>query len=75
KPSRPNSWRNRLKYLAWLECHLKITTKMNNKCRINSDFSNLKVAKSRLERFSAEYYVHVVELTEEDCEIMGLQIE
>jgi len=28
-----------------------------------------------LERFSAEYYVRVVELTEEDCEIMGLQIE
>ncbi len=27
------------------------------------------------ERFSAEYYVRVVELTEEDCEIMGLQIE
>ena len=26
-------------------------------------------------RFSAEYYVRVVELTEEDCEIMGLQIE
>jgi len=28
-----------------------------------------------LKRFSAEYYVRVVELTEEDCEIMGLQIE
>jgi hypothetical protein len=28
-----------------------------------------------LERFSAEYYVRVVELTEEDCKIMGLQIE
>ena len=28
-----------------------------------------------LERFSAEYYVRVVELTEEDCEVMGLQIE
>jgi len=28
-----------------------------------------------LERFSAEYYVCVVELTEEDCEVMGLQIE
>ena len=27
------------------------------------------------ERFYAEYYVRVVELTEEDCEIMGLQIE
>jgi len=27
------------------------------------------------ERFSAEYYVRVGELTEEDCEIMGLQIE
>ena len=28
-----------------------------------------------LERFFAEYYVRVVKLTEEDCEIMGLQIE
>ena len=28
-----------------------------------------------LERFSVEYYVRVVELTEEDCDIMGLQIE
>jgi len=28
-----------------------------------------------LERFSAEYYVRVVKLTEEDCKIMGLQIE
>ena len=28
-----------------------------------------------LERFSAEYYMRVVKLTEEDCEIMGLQIE
>jgi len=27
------------------------------------------------ERFYAEYYVRVVELTEKDCEIMGLQIE
>jgi len=28
-----------------------------------------------LERFSAEYYIHIVEPTEEDCEVMGLQIE
>ncbi|MCD4843758.1 MAG: hypothetical protein K8R25_04630 [Methanosarcinales archaeon] len=28
-----------------------------------------------LERFSTEYYVRVVKLTEEDCKIMGLQIE
>jgi len=28
-----------------------------------------------LDRFSAEYYVRVVKLTDEDCEIMGLQIE
>jgi len=28
-----------------------------------------------LERFSAEYYVRMMDLTEEDCKIMGLQIE
>ena len=28
-----------------------------------------------LDRFSAEYYGRMVKLTDEDCEIMGLQIE
>jgi len=37
-----------LKYLGWLECHLKNTPRMNNKGGINSDFSNLKVAESRI---------------------------